>query len=199
MGSMTLQVDVSANETYRELMAIVQKLDERVSLHAQMGLSVKEEVRDYLRELSLTRHDTANRLGGKPTGFLGEAAQAVEDASVTADGTGAEFAINHPGIGRAFEDVIITPRQAESLALPIAGIVYGIRPAAIWDAWGLFIAKGMIMMKNGADADPIALYKLVRSVHQKQDRTLLPSDLALEMAAEAGANLWIEQEALKVS
>ncbi len=164
----------------------------RARLSERMGLAVREKTREHLAALAGSRHATAIKLGASPSGHLEQAARAVESAPVAADPNGATLTINHVGMIRALRDVTITPRQSQCLAIPVNAIAYNRRPAELWTQLGLFIAKGMIMMP-GPDG-PIALYKLVKSVHQKQDRTLLPSGAEWTEAAADGARSFFDQE-----
>lgn len=159
----------------------------RVELNQVMGEAVREETRDHLRTLAGERHDTAQRLGATPSGHLAEASRAVENAPVTADESGASFTIRHPGMIRAFRDVHIAKRTAQALAIPLHRLAYARRPAQIWDQYNLFIRGGRILMPQGKGQPPLALYALVRSVTQRQDRSLLPSDEEWSQAAAGAA------------
>jgi hypothetical protein len=91
---------------------------------------------------------------------------------------------------RALRDVTIVPREAKSLAIPIHALAYNRRPAQIWESLNLFIPKGKnVICMPGKTIT--ALYVLVRSVTQKQDRTLLPSDENFQKAAATGAGNYI--------
>lgn len=172
-----------------------------IGLNQAMGEGVKEKTRDYLGELALSRHATANRLGASPTGFLAEAARAVEATPVEADAGGAGFTINHPGMARAFGDVTIVPINAQYLTIPINALAYGRRV-------GEFGGKVVLLMEGGhretseRKRKPIPLdlpvFFLVRSVTQHQDRTLLPSDSEWKSAAIDAGIEWIEQNAEQI-
>ena len=147
-----------------------------VNLLRVMGEAVKEKTRDHLAALAASRHTTANRLGATPTGHLEEAARAVEDAPLTADVASASFVINHPGLSRAFHDVHIVPTGGKQfLTIPLNAIAYGRRAGEF--------AKVVFNPGPGNVPQDIAAYLLVRSVTQKQDRSLLPSDSEWKEAA----------------
>ncbi len=159
-----------------------------------MGSEVQVLIVNHLRQLAATRHDTANRLGATPSNFIAGAVDAAGDAGVVrADDDGVTLTLRHPVVARAFRDIHITPRQAECLAIPVHALAYNRRPREIWEQYGLFIAKGMIMMRNGAGADPIALYALRKSVTQRQDRSLMPSDSEIHDAAARGLTHFIRR------
>lgn len=159
-----------------------------------MGEAVQILIIEHLEEIAATRHSTAERLGATPSNFVAGAVQAASDPSVvSADADGVTLRLRHPVVARAFRDIHITPRQAESLAIPVHALAYNKRPREIWEQYGLFIAKGMIMMKSGADAAPIALYVLKKSVLQRQDRSLMPSDSEIHDAAARGLTLYVHE------
>ena len=155
-----------------------------------MGAAVKEKTVDYLRDLSGSRHSSANRLGGTPTGFLADRTQAVENAPLTVSGSEASFTINHPGAARAFHDVTITPGNgAHFIPIPLNALAYGHSPREFQK--NIFIKKGA--GTGGAKKvskpidDSIPAWLLVESVMQPQDRTLLPSPEEWGAAAKNAA------------
>lgn len=161
----------------------------RQDLNRAMGYEVQRLTVDHLRQIAATRHNTANKLGGTPTNHWAQAAEKVAQPSslTSVTGLGATLTINHPGITRALRDVTIKPKEAKSLAIPVRGLAYGRRPAELWDRLNLFIPKGrrFIAMRTGKKIT--VLYLLVRSVTQKQDRSLLPTDAEFHKAAARGA------------
>lgn len=167
----------------------------RAELNRAMGTEVQHVTAEHLRSLAATRHETSARLGASPSNHLAQAAEKVAaPAAVSANSSGATLTINHVGMVRALRDVTIRPRTAQSLAIPIHAIAYNRRPAQLWESHNLFIPKGknvIVQPGAGKDAPPLALYALVRSVTQKQDRTLLPSDEQLSAAAAKGAKTYI--------
>jgi len=162
----------------------------RIALHQDMGEAVRETTRAHLAGLAQTRHTTAEALGATPSGFLGRAARAVESAPVSADAGAAEMTLNHPGMIRAFRDVTIVPRNAKMLTIPVNALAYNRTPAAFWDAWHLQVKGGAIVSK---DAPDVKLWVLCRSVTQKQDRSLLPSDEEWSDSAATAAEHFYER------
>ena len=69
--------DITVKISTPQLDAVIERLgpSERSELHREIAAEVSETVRDHLRDYALSHHDTANRLGARPTGNL-------EDASV---------------------------------------------------------------------------------------------------------------------
>ena len=92
------------------------------------------------RELGLL-DDTANRLGATPTGFWKDVEKAVRLHTHAND---AEVSVTHPGIARAVRDVIIRPRRAKALTIPLRAKAYGRRPREFANLSGaaLFRPKG---------------------------------------------------------
>jgi hypothetical protein len=167
----------------------------RTEMNAEMALGVREFTRNHLFKLSGERHATANRLGASPSGHLAQAVRAVEQGAIAADPAGATLTINHVGLGRAFHDVTITPSK-KYLTLPIAAAAYN-RRAGQLDHLFFFTSKGGNAFL--AQRDPTAkgiklMYLLKRSVTQKQDRSLLPSDEEWSDAAAEIGRQWIQMK-----
>jgi hypothetical protein len=192
-----VSINVQLATTQLRNLALMMDAAHRTELHGAMGEGVREETREHLQELALTRHTTAQRLGAEPTGHLGQAARAVEATPLTTDASGATMTINHPGLTRAFRDVTIVPVNAQFLTIPINALAYGRRV-------GEFGGR-VVLLKEGGHREtserkrkPIPLdlpvYYLVRSVTQHQDRSLLPSDAEWEDAAREAGTRWFDQQ-----
>jgi hypothetical protein len=192
MSGLSLSVDV-VNRVSPAIQAVTRELTDLRGLHNAMGYAARTLTRNHLIELAGSRHDTANRLGAKPSGHW---AQAAEDTTFESDANSATVTIAHPGIGRAMHDVTITPGSGKKfLTIPLIAQAYDLRAAAVWAAEELFIAKAKdqsgkdyaVAGKRLSDGSFQAWYLLVPSVHQAQDRSLLPSDTEYERAAVDGA------------
>lgn len=199
MSGVSLNVQVQGDAYLRGLLARVTGPKAQRSLNAAMGIRVREGIRDHLAELAESRHTTAERLGASPSGHLEQAARAVEGAPIESTASAATITINHPGLGRALHDVTIVPTGGrKALTIPVAAIAYN-RRAGQFDH--LFVFKSKVtgnaflaMRQPEKSTPPLLLYLLVRSVTQKQDRTLLPSDEQLQSDAIAGAHDWFEAQ-----
>ncbi len=169
----------------------------RAALHEAMGREVQKTTEAYLRDLAATRHGTASRLGAAPSGYLSQAAtKAADPAALTANTDGATYTITHPALNRAFSEVTITPKNAKSLAIPIHALAYNRRPSELASGGHqLFIKRGRNILATRQGDSTLALYLLVRSVTQSQDRTLLPSDQDWASAAARGAAAFLHQAA----
>lgn len=195
MSGLSLSVDVrdGATPLVRDFLA---RLTNRTQLNETIALRAHTLTRDHLIGLAGTRHNTANRLGATPKGHW---ALAAELTTFTADATSATITIAQPGIGRAFHDVEIYPGAGnKAITIPLIAQAYNLRAASVWKSEGLFVVKGKRSKGNAAvavkrlpDGSLQPWYLLLPHVHQKQDRTLLPSDSAYQSAAQEGARFYV--------
>lgn len=167
------------------LARVIGALSDRRPLHDSIGRRLQGVVRDHLIHLANTRHATAARLGAAPSGHLGRAA---EKTSFAADAESATVSIAQPGLIRAFRDVTINARPGSALTIPLVAAAYNQRAYRVP---GLFIFKsrrkpGVAFLAKREGRSLVFWYRLVKTVRQKQDRTLLPADDALRDAALAG-------------
>ncbi|MCU0751424.1 MAG: hypothetical protein MUC40_00060 [Akkermansiaceae bacterium] len=164
-------------------------LARRGPMHARMAVRGQQFTQDYLRKLN--RHDSAARLGAKPTGHLQKAAASVEAQS---DDNEARVTIpRRTGLGRAFGDVVIRPGSGRTyLTIPAHQTTYGrsVRDFpedtfkfAVIKSWRIFLAQVFV---DGPYKGEVG-YWLKREVKQKQDRTLLPSDTGYAGVARRAA------------
>lgn len=153
-------------------------------LYSAAANAVSILVRSHLSKLGSWKHESAERLSAQPTGFLQKAARGTVHK---AGETGGEVIIPAP-LGRAFHDVEIRPRVAGALTIPASAEAYGKRAGTLaalgWKIWRP--KKRDFLMGSINGVEPKILYWLKESVHQKQDRELLPSDAEMQRVA-AGA------------
>ena len=171
-------------------------------LHQRIANNAEVLTREYVRTHAATKHATATRLGGRQTGFY---ERAVNQITSRSSSTSAVVAIDHPGFARAFKDVTITARNSEFLTLPLRGEAYGVR-AREFEARGekLFVLRSggrTFLCRKGPPGSKriTALYKLVKSVLQKQDSLLLPSAAGYADLAESTASQMLTEELAKTS
>lgn len=165
----------------------------RKHLHELIGSKARVLTQDHLREIARTRHDTANRLGAKPTGHW---AQGTDKTRVKSDAEGVTVSIFQPGIGRAAHDVDIYPGPGKKfLTIPVRAEAYGQRAYRMPD---LFVFKSrttgdLFLAKRQDDRSKLVLYYLlVPSAHQKQDRTLLPTAKQYTHASLEGVRDYVD-------
>jgi len=162
------------------------------ALHQAAGTELQRITADHVAKIAATRHTTANKLGAAPKNFLAQASEQVSASSALSSGpAGATLTISHPGFLRAFQNVTIVPRTAKALAIPIHALAYGHRAGELWDRLSLFIPKGKNIIAATIGGVLTPLYALCKSVTQKQDRSLLPSDAEFQKAATDGAMAYL--------
>ena len=151
----------------------------RLNKAAAQGLLVL--CRAHVRREATRNHSSARRLNASPTGHLERVAMVVQT-----DAERAALAIHSPGFGRVFHPVVITPKRAKALTLPMAAEAYGRRAGELerlgWTLFTLKTLRGMLMGKSKHTGEVKALYALKSRVTLPQDRSLLPSDEAMEQA-----------------
>lgn len=191
---MSFAFQISINDRVSPLLNRVRKeVNDSRRLNRILSGEVAAEVRNYLEDLSTFRHATANRLGARPTGHLGKAAKAVESGF-----SETEAFITVPawtGLSRAFRDVEITPLNGKKwLTIPANKRSYG-RSAGDFDNLKFIpLGNDLAMLAGEAQStrEVVPMYWLKRSVRQKQDRTLLPSEEELQDAVELAAGEWLK-------
>lgn len=196
MSGLSLSVDVTDGAT-PTVRTFLEAVAHSRRLHEAIGLRARTLTRDHLIGIAGSRHDTANRLGAQPSGHW---AQAAEKTTYVADSDSATVTIAHPGIGRAMHDVDIYPGGGKkALTIPLIAAAYNLRAASVWESEGLFVVKGKSSKGNAAvavkrltDGSLQPWYLLLPSVHQKQDRSLLPSDEQYRVAAVEGARDYVD-------
>lgn len=212
---MSVSVDIQIEGNARKLLSKLDaKLINREELHHDIAVRAENTVRDYLISLAGSRHATADRLGATPSGHLERAAESVHSES---DESAATVSVTSPGISRAFGAVTITPGSGKKyLTIPATAEAYNKKAGAFNDLRLAFFKGGLLGLvkadqsrlsdrraggfgveSKAAKADktkerPPVYYWLKKSVTQKQDRTLLPSDKLLQSAAEEGTRDWLK-------
>lgn len=181
----TVQV-TGMDETAQVLQAIRSGLANRRGLHTAIAVPAQEFTQNYL--LKMNRHRTAERLGARPTKFRQKNAKLIE---ADADDLAAYVRIpRSTGLGRAFHDVDLVPKNGKKyLTIPADARTYGksVRqfPEGTFKFAILHAHRPFPVLLFKSD-DKVA-YWLRKSVHQAQDRTLLPSDDAYSRIARTAA------------
>ena len=133
-------------------------------------------IREYLMDVVSRRHSSAQRLSATPSGFWAGASEQVR-LNLAADG--GEIVIEHPGIRRAVSDVVIRPKRAKALTIPLHAMSYGKRVGEVERLLGekLVRPKGArLLARKEGDGKLTPMYLLTAQAFQKQDPTLLPSE-----------------------
>jgi hypothetical protein len=160
---------------------------DRTEFHGYVARRASERSRRHVSRLAHYRHETADGLGAKRTGHLTRASQSIEPA---ADAKAAYLEIpRNFGLHRAFHPIDIVPLNGkEWLTIPATAETYGRRAG---EFSGLFFKivggryPALILSRNKREFT--VAFWLARSVHQEQDRSLMPSDEEFALDAEAAA------------
>lgn len=214
--SVGLTIDVKSAELTAKLDRLFNAVAHREELNANIGRRAKQLTVNHLNAIAQSRHKTAERLGASPSGHWG---QAAEKTSFTADGEGATVSIAQPGIGRVAHDVDILPGAGKKyLTIPAIAEAYNQRAyrvsglhlifrrrkgekarvvglgmgAASEIKYGRTRKDGTRKITQTASRLETVWYWLVKSVHQKQDRTLLPSDEEYSLSSLAAIRDYID-------
>jgi hypothetical protein len=193
---MSLSVDIQITGNAQKMLAKLDaKLVNRTELHHDIATRAENTVRDWLISLAGKRK---NRFNAPSSDYFALAAASVGSES---DATSATVNVTSPGITRAFSDITITPGNGKKyLTIPATAEAYNKRAATFNDLRLAFFKNGLLaLVRPNKDAPkgerPPVYYWLKKSVFQKQDRTLLPSDKLLQSAAEEGASDWLKSSA----
>lgn len=152
--------------------------------------SLRTVVADHIDMLAATRHDTASRLGASPTGHYDS--NKVYAGNI--DGNTADVVVAIPGINRAYQDVDIFPVNAKALTIPLHSTAYGMRVSELKSRGiKVFRPKGTnVLGMKDEGGNFTALYALCSSVHQPQDRTLMPDDETMLEATREGMVAYVD-------
>lgn len=158
----------------------------RQSAMARLASRMVFKVSEYFHKGAPSRHKWANKLGADPTGVLeftpdeGRATsktgatiqtEAVEPCTATISVEGIM------GIGRAFHDLDIRPKNASALTVPIDKASYAKTVADLkGEGWNIF-RKGRLLVGNKGSSSGVGipLFVLCGHVHIPQDKELFPS------------------------
>lgn len=169
-----------------EVLRFIAGLNNRAPLNRMIGNRVKNSIREHLQRRSL---QVRNKFGAPSSGFWAKAARNVATAPLEVGNEAVSISLEHPGIARAFGPVTIRPKAPRKfLAIPLNAAAYNRRAYRMSDLFARFkpgATKGVLSRRN-KDGSIENMYALVPSVTQSQDRSILPSDAAIEAAALEG-------------
>ena len=182
----------------------IEKLSEKLlgnmeSVYRNSGVRLARCIRNWMRMLASTRHDTANKLGASPTHHF-KASDVLPPNATTED---VSVTITTPGISRAYHDIDIYPVNGQFLAIPLHADAYGMGPREFEEKGNgkLFrinrkgsTEKGKVLYTSDVlNGKPIPMYALTAHVHQVQDPSLMPSSDKMTEEAINGALAAIKQ------
>jgi hypothetical protein len=163
-------------------------------LHARMAGAAELFLKEFGRTSSQTKHNTANRLGAKPTGHLENEYNGIGSSS---DETAASLWI--PGSGRlraAFGSYTVRPTGGRQyLTIPVAAEAYGHRASEIPGLVPMRVGPKKTPILARPDGDRITTYFLLaKEASIPEDTGLIPfADLYAE-AADAAELYLLEEE-----
>ena len=199
--SLSIQVYDAATPALHDLAARLNPRD----MGQVAGRAVQNRVREHLYERNRTH---ANQLGGKRTNF---AAAAARSTTMRVVEDGAVVSINHVGFRQRLEGGTILPKTKRYLAIPVRAEAYGTAPRERSDLqFEIIPGLGPVLVKKrtvkqkrvraGKTSVVTAqwegsevMYRLVRKVTQRPDRTWLPTDADLVEAARKSLGGYLQR------
>ena len=181
--SITIQIPEKVNKLSDNLLGNMQ------SVYKNAGVRLARCIRNHIRLLANTRHDTANKLGASPTHHF----KASDVLPPNATNSDVSVTVTTPGISRAYHDIDISPVNGSHLTIPLHADAYGISPREF--KGNLFrinkpgsTEKGNVLYTSDVlNKKPIAMYALVDTVHQQRDPSLMPTNREMTEEALQGA------------
>lgn len=188
-----MQIGIEINDLVLQRLLSALSGGARKEIHRVAAYGMMVLCRKWLRREASRRHGSANRVGGKPTGHLEQAAESMLSRADASEGAIEVFS---PGFGWVFRSIQIQPKRARALTLPVAAESYGVRAGELArKGWVLFRPKrkSILFGVSPVDGKVKPLYILKGGVTLRQDRSLLPPDEAIAKAAADAALTYINQ------
>lgn len=181
----------------------ISKLSEKLlgnmeSVYRNAGVRLARCIRNHIRMLASTRHDTANKLGATPSGHF-RASDVLPPNATNAD---VSVTVTTPGISRAYHDIDIDPVNGQFLTIPLHADAYGLSASEYSERYGKLFRinqkgsteKGKVLYtKDALNGKPIPMYALTAHVHQVRDPSLMPTNAQMTDEALNGALAAIKQ------
>ena len=175
----------------------IDKLSEKLlgnmeSVYRNAGVRLARCIRNHMRLLASTRHDTANKLGASPTHHF-KASDVLPPNATSAD---VSVTVTTPGISRAYHDIDIDPVNGQFLTIPLHADAYGLSASEYSERYGKLFRinqrgsteKGKVLYTSDVlTKKPVPLFALVSHVHQVRDSSLMPSNEKMTEEAIQGA------------
>lgn len=175
----------------------IDKLSEKLlgnmeSVYRNAGVRLARCIRNHMRLLASTRHDTANKLGASPTHHF-KASDVLPPNATSAD---VSVTVTTPGISRAYHDIDIDPVNGQFLTIPLHADAYGLSASEYSERYGKLFRinqrgsteKGKVLYTSDVlTKKPVPLFALVSHVHQVRDPSLMPTNDKMTEEAINGA------------
>lgn len=170
------------------------RLASPAGLHARMAGAAERFLKAFGRKTRQTEHNTANRLGAKPTGHLEDAYSRVKSSS-----NEAAASLWVPGGSRlraAFGSYTVRPTGGRKyLTIPVAEAAYGKRASDIPDLVFMRVGPKKTPRLARPDGDRITTYFLLaKEATIPEDPGLIPFDDLYAEAADAAELYLLEEE-----
>lgn len=186
---MSIAISIQASDGISPVTRRVLRAIEPARLNPVIGRSANNTIREHLFGLNQTR---PNQLGGRRTNFYTGAARAtqfkvVSDSEIV-------VSINQVGIAQRYYGGTIKPKSAKYLTIPARAEAHGKRAREFPDLEVLrrgdgkgepFALARKVNGKGGAKGGGEILFWLKKSITQRADPTVLPSNAVLGAAVQA--------------
>lgn len=188
--SLTISIDVSGTAA-EELQDIRTRLADGGNIHAAMAGAAETFIKDFGKDAASRRHDSANRLGARPTGHLAKAYADIESKSDASEAT-----LLLPRASRlraAFGGYTARPTGGRKyLTIPVAAEAYGKRAGEIPGLVFMRVGpkKTPLLARPDADGGITTYYLLATKADIKEDPSLVPFDQIGSQSVDA-AELYI--------
>jgi hypothetical protein len=190
--SLTVQISV-VDYTRAELERLGGALRDGKAMHTSIATDAERFVKKTGRQIadSVRNHRSANRLGARPTGHLGQAYAGIEGAST--DDSASLLIPRASRLRAAFGRYTLTPGAGKKyLTIPVAAEAYGKRAGQFPDLQFMRVGlrKTPILARPGRDGSITTLYLLVTKAEIPEDRDIFPfQELENEARRAAGEYL----------
>lgn len=209
MAGPLVSVKVEGVEQVKSALGAAFTPEARRDLMEDIGFRIQELTADHIARASVSRHKTADRLGAPPSGFLEFAPGRVrlEGKYVDEDGkrgfieprdateSSVDIIIgNTPGLSRAFHDLVITPKKAKALTIPINAVSYAKSVKKVKAEGYRIHREGRVLKGGKGGGETIPLYVLCGRVTVPQDRGILPLEREIAEWAEEAAEAFLDRK-----
>jgi hypothetical protein len=188
-------VTIESDEIDR-LIADVSKLqDETASdkMKSEMGFSVMQLVRAHFAEIAQDsqHHESARSLGAQPSGFYESARNNTQEPEIVSEGV--SISVMQIGVAQRYYGGTINARPGSYLTIPALAIAYARRAREFDLRFVIFKSTGLaaLLLKGAPSDEGSVYYWLVKSVTQKADPTIIPTDEEITDAASQGASNYL--------
>lgn len=174
------------------LSKLKRRLKDRTDLNADLARESAAQTRRWIRTAAQTRHVTAQGLGAAPTQYLEKRARDVEARS---DAKAADVLIKGAIFARVFREVLVLPRRAKMLTIPVHKDAYGKRARDFQNLVAIRSKKTgqTYLVRRGRGKQVTPMFLLAKRALLPQDAGLLPTQKHYAKWSEAVARDWMQR------